>query len=271
VSVRFNLALCRLLFTGRPLAAAAVVRVLLAVGFSVFLLAATARAAEVTLVLADPRNDAAEVGGYYLYYWQRSWDQPTRLDIGKQTTYTLANLQAGQTYYVAVTAHDGNGGRESEFSNVVNTAGTVFAVNAGGPEYIGSNGTLYEADSHFSGGRTTSRTVSIAGTTDDVLYQSSRYGDFAYNVPLPNGPYVVTLHFAEFTWTEVGQRIFDVEIEGTEVISNLDLVATAGVNTAYKVAIPVRVTDEALTIRFHSDRSYAKVSAIRIEAGEETP
>ena len=51
--------------------------------------------------------------------------------------------------------------------------------------------------SQFSGGSTYSRTTPISGTNDDVLYQSERYGNFAYNVPLPNGHYVVTLHFAE--------------------------------------------------------------------------
>ena len=266
MSVRLNLALCRLFFTCRPLAVTAVVRALLAAGFTFFLAAATAHAADVTLVLADPHNDAAAVGGYYLYYWQRSWEKPVRLNIGKQTTYTLADLQAGQTYYVAVTAHDGNGGRESEFSNVVDTAGTVFAVNAGGPEYISSSGTLYEADTQFSGGRTFSTTTAIAGTADQVLYQSERFGDHSYAIPLVNGDYVVTLQFAEVYWREAGQRVFDVIIEGTEMVSNLDLVARVGPNTAYDVALPVRVTDGVLNISFRSNVDNAKVSAIKVTA-----
>jgi hypothetical protein len=232
---------------------------------SLFLLAATANAAEVTLVLADPHNDAAVVGDYYLYYWQRSWDEPIRLNIGKQTTYTLKDLQAGQTYYVAVTAHDGNGGRESEFSNIVDTAGSIFAVNAGGPEYISSNGTLYEADMQFSGGSTYTRTQSIAGTNDDVLYQSERYGNFAYNVPLVNGDYVVTLRFAQIYSSQTGQNVFDVEIEDAEVLSNLDPAAEVGAYTAYDVAIPVSVTDEVLNIRFRSDSGNALINAIRVE------
>jgi hypothetical protein len=287
--------------------------------------------------LADPHNDTTAVGGYYLYYWQHSWDKPIRLNIGKQTTYTLTGLQDGQTYYMAVTAHDRSGDSESEFSNVVtvtsaalendaapdsdartvasvtpaangtvaldgtavtdaskanfhgtdtftytvsdehgsiaigDTEKVVFAVNAGGPAYVDAAGTLYEADTQFSGGSTYHRTAPIAGTDDDVLYQSERFGDFAYNVPLPNGSYVVTLHFAELYWQKAGRRVFDVEIEGTEVVSNLDLVATVGANVAHEVAIPVRVTDEELNIRFYADRDNAKVSAIRIEVGGETP
>ena len=127
---------------------------------------------------------------------------------------------------------------------MVDTTGTVFAVNAGGPEYISSSGTLYEADTQFSGGRTFS-TTAIAGTADQVLYQSERFGDHSYAIPLVNGDYVVTFipQFAEVYWREVGQRVFDVTIEGTEVVSNLDLVARVGPQTAYDVALPVRVTD----------------------------
>jgi hypothetical protein len=54
-----------------------------------------------------------------LYYWQPDWQEPKRVDVGKQTTYTLIGLEAGQTYTFAVTVHDGHGDRESSYSNVV--------------------------------------------------------------------------------------------------------------------------------------------------------
>ena len=57
-------------------------------------------------------------------------------------------------------------------------------------------------------------TAAIAGTTDDALYQSERYGNFSYNVPVANGNYVVTLKFAEIYFSSTGIRAFDVLIEG---------------------------------------------------------
>jgi hypothetical protein len=141
----------------------------------------------------------------------------------------------------------------------------VFAVNAGGPEYVDSEGTLYEADTLFSGGRTATHAAPIADTEDDTLYHSERYGDFTYAVALPNGDYVVTLRFAEIYWSEAGRRSFDVDIEGTQIVRDLDLVAEVGPKTAYDVTIPVQVTDEELNITFHTDRNNAKISAIVVE------
>jgi hypothetical protein len=72
-----------------------------------------------TLAWDDLDNPSERVREYYLYYWQSDWKEPKRVDVGKQTTYTLSGLQAGQTYTFAVTVHDGYGKRESEYSNVV--------------------------------------------------------------------------------------------------------------------------------------------------------
>ena len=58
-------------------------------------------------------------------------------------------------------------------------------MNAGGPPFTAADGTSYQADTLFSGGNTYRTTAAIAGTTDDALYQSERYGNFSYNVPVP--------------------------------------------------------------------------------------
>jgi hypothetical protein len=77
------------------------------------------QAAQVRLTWQDPNNNPTEVGGYTVYYWQTNWDTPASVDVGDQTAYTLPGLTPGQTYHFAVTAHDGNGGRESAFSNEI--------------------------------------------------------------------------------------------------------------------------------------------------------
>jgi hypothetical protein len=151
------------------------------------------------------------------------------------------------------------------------TPGSItFAVNAGGPQYIASSGTVYQADTGFTGGSTHTITGSITGTADPKLYQSERYGNFSYAVAA-NGEYLVTLRFAEIYWSNVGQRVFDVEIEGAVVIDNLDLIARAGKNVAYNVVVPVHVTDGMLNISFRSVVNNAKVSAIEISSAEESP
>jgi hypothetical protein len=142
----------------------------------------------------------------------------------------------------------------------------VFAVNAGGAQYTAMDGTVYDGDAQFSGGSIYTTTVAIAGTADDRLYQSERFGNFSYKVPMENGDYEVTLKFAEIYFTGVGQRVFNVLIEGKTVISKLDLIAKVGPKAAYDVSVPVTVADGVLNITFQSVVNNAKVSAIKVAA-----
>jgi len=63
-----------------------------------------------------------------------------------------------------------------------------------------------------------------------AVYQSERYGnDFTYELPVPTDrSYTVRLHFAEVFDKDAGQRLQNVEINGATVLSNFDIIATAG-------------------------------------------
>jgi hypothetical protein len=66
---------------------------------------------------------------------------------------------------------------------------------------------------------------------------------------LPNGTVQVTLKFAETYWTSVGQRVFDVAINGKTVLSKFDIVAAAGApNTAVDETFTVPVVDGTITV-----------------------
>ena len=160
-------------------------------------------------------------------------------------------------------------GHANTISNAVSTTiatstVTAFAVNAGGGQYTDTSGNLYQADTDYSGGSTASTTAAITGTSDPTLYQTERYGNFSYNIPLSNGNYTVTLKFAEIYWTQAGKRIFNVSMQGTQVISNLDIFAQVGKDVAYDLSFPVSVTNGTLNITFTSVEDHAKVSAIEI-------
>src|SRR5690606_32124738 len=57
----------------------------------------------------------------------------------------------------------------------VTTATSVLRVNAGGAKYTDKAGKVWAADHGFDSGVTAKHSVSIAGTEDDVLYQTNRY------------------------------------------------------------------------------------------------
>ncbi len=154
-------------------------------------------------------------------------------------------------------------GQEQDLSGKA-VATTVFAVNCGGDSYTSSDGTNYAADTGYSGGSTYSNTASISGTADDALYNSERYGNSTYNVAVPNGLYLVSLYFAETFHTAAGSRSFDVLIQGTGYISDLDIYAEIGGNAAYVVETLVTVSDGELNIAFITNIENAKINAIKV-------
>lgn len=136
---------------------------------------------------------------------------------------------------------------------------TTVRVNAGGPQFVDSQGRIWSSDSGYNGTSTTySGGAPISNVTTDLqpLFQSSRYSyanqSFAYRFPMANGSYTVTLLFAEYRRSEEYTPYnFDVEINNTRVLSSFDpVVAVGGVGRAYLRSFTVVVSDNIITINF---------------------
>ena len=147
---------------------------------------------------------------------------------------------------------------------VSNSDNVVFAVNAGGSAFTASNRIAYGADKNFSGGSVFKVTGAISNTTDDVLYQSERFGTFGYDIPLSDGTYEITFRFAEIFQQSALKRQFDILVESNAIISNLDIFKEAGGQNAYDVVKTVTVNDGTLNIDFRTDIDNSKVSAFHI-------
>jgi DNA-binding beta-propeller fold protein YncE/lysophospholipase L1-like esterase len=167
--------------------------------------------------------------------------------------------------YVYVT--DGGNSRIQKFAPQT----ISFATNSGGGQYSDTAGNVYQADENYSGGGAYSTAATISGTADGTLYQTERYGNFSYNILLANGNYNVILKFAELYWNSAGQRIFDVSMQGQQVITNLDIWSQVRNNAAYDVTIPVSVTNGALNITFTTVADLATVSAIVVTQTQSSP
>jgi Malectin domain len=124
-------------------------------------------------------------------------------------------------------------------------------VNAGGSTYTDSNGNVWAADSGFTGGTTILTTNNIQRTSDRTLYQCARLGPSTYSFTVPNGTYRMNLKWSEDTPKSLGQRKFNVVINGATVLANFDILAAAGMPyTAVDKSFPVTVTGGTLTIAF---------------------
>ncbi len=137
--------------------------------------------------------------------------------------------------------------------------------------FTDSEGNLWLADQGFAGGETTERSdhLAIANTKDPALYQSERYGMTSFSYPLPNGKYLVKLHFAE-TYDAIkgpGGRIFTFIVEGHE-FKDFDVWARAGgAQRACVETVNVEVTDGQLNIRFTPQQENPEINGIEILPG----
>ena len=152
------------------------------------------------------------------------------------TTYTDTSVANGTTYYYKVAAV--NAGGTSALSNEASATPTSGTTGSGGISINcgGAAASSFVADVDYTGGTATSTASSIAmsqltGTIPpQSVLQTNRYGAFTYTVPgfTAGVSCTVTLYFAEEYWTAAGKRVFDLSINGTQVLTNFDIYATAG-------------------------------------------
>jgi|GEM_PF-2645444 len=147
-------------------------------------------------------------------------------------------------------------------------------VNCGGPAYTAVNGKQWAADSGFTGGTVYAPAdpqATFIGTNDPALHQTERYGDaseFSYIFNMAPGSYRVYLYNAPL-WNGTcgaGTRLFNVSINGTAVLTDYDMQATAA--ECYTVDLqhfPVTTTNGVINITFAPGSvQNPKINAIEI-------
>jgi hypothetical protein len=152
----------------------------------------------------------------------------------------------------------------------------LLAGNLAGP-YTDCMGRIWQSDHYFTGGSGfDSGNHQVLGTRDPRLYQTRREGAFAYDIPLPPGVYELRLHFAETLYGENNpagggetSRLFNIYINGTEVLDQFDVIGDAGANLAdirvFKDISPA--ADGKLHLNFEPHANLAFVNAIEIGPG----
>jgi hypothetical protein len=153
----------------------------------------------------------------------------------------------------------------------------TIRINAGADHPITDvTGVKWEADRGFDGGLTNDRTeLQVTGTKTPELYQTERYSMNYYNIKVPNGSYMLRLHFSE-DYEGIGDasgRIFTYAVkDGSPTAGKLvkevkdfsPWKASGAQYKAYIDTVPINVTAEQISITFTAQVENPQINAIEI-------
>ncbi len=223
-----------------------------------------------TITLTNNAAIALSVGG---------WTITGASDFGLGTTTCGASLAAASSCTHVITFSPLSGGAKT--ATLTNSAGASATLNGSASASTayrincGSNAAVapFAVDQYVSGGtqHSVTNTINLSAVTNpapQAVYQSERYGNMTYTFPglAPSAQYTVRLHFAELYWTSTGRRVFSVTINGSPVLSNFDIYASAGGNYRALVREQAAVASSSgqIVVKFTTVTDNASISGIEI-------
>jgi enterochelin esterase-like enzyme len=147
-------------------------------------------------------------------------------------------------------------------------SGDIIRIKAGKSEPVkDADGNVWRADQGFEGGQTIERPdIQIGNTRNPDLYRAERYSMDSFSWAVPNGKYLVKLHFAETFEgiTGPGQRVFSFNVQEREFNDFDPWVKAGGFLKAYIESVPVNVTDGKIKVTFTPKVENPQICAIEI-------
>ncbi len=152
---------------------------------------------------------------------------------------------------------------------------TVIRTACGGKDYTDKNGVVWSADQAYSAANKWGY-IGKAGSTGSSthpldalgsLYTTERWGMTSYQYDVPNGQYIVRLHFAEIydQAAQEGLRVFTVNLQGQPVLEKFDIMKDAGgFGRVVVKEFPATVTNGKLVIGFVKVTSRPIIEAIEV-------
>jgi hypothetical protein len=100
---------------------------------------------------------------------------------------------------------------------------------------------------------------------DPVVYQSFRQGPVLdYQADVPNGSYLLVLHFSEAVARQSGQRSMQVVLDGVTQTPSVDIYAAVQANRALRLSYPVTVTTGQLHFTLQALAGRAELAAYEV-------
>ena len=185
-------------------------------------------------------------------------------------------------YSINVKATDLNGITTTSVATItVSEKGSLadisLKINAGGPTETYNN-KEFVTDTYFKNGKSFTNNSAAVPT----LFKTERSDakNFGYNIPVPNGLYTVTMHFAEIYWGAngggpggIGKRVFDVNLEDKLVLDNYDITKDVGSQKPVEKTYVIDVEDGVINLNLSSDAevggvNFPMISALEVVSGK---
>ena len=147
-----------------------------------------------------------------------------------------------------------------------------WAINVGGDQVSGPGGAFSEdltsgTDISTSATIDLTQFVSVPIGTPQSVFQTAKVGATSWNFGGVEGAqFVVRLYFAEIQSNNfgVGQRIFDVDIQGSTVLDDYDIFANVGANTGVVKSFVATADEFGLNIQLSALVGSPLISAIEV-------
>jgi len=199
-----------------------------------------------TTTAAVAGNWLASTGGYVNI--AQTGSQLTYTALGSPNTVYTGNVLSGSSVSLSIPFDDNRNsisnamqiGTVNPTNDMIVFSGgvtynravplTSLAINFGGPT-VGA----YVADVDDTGGTnsSTGSTIDLSKVTNpapEAVYQTGIYGNITVAIPnlQPGSMYNIRLHTSENTFSGPNKRVFNLSVNGTQVLTNYDIYAQAG-------------------------------------------
>jgi hypothetical protein len=145
-------------------------------------------------------------------------------------------------------------------------------ISCGAPApFTDRRGHMWISDRYYEGGRAVQRPApGLQGTLTPEAFASYREGSFRYSIPLKPGVYEMRLYFAEPSVASVTDRLFDLRVNGQDVLTEFDILAESGSTESALVKVwrDIEPTEDGiLKLEFVNRRAGALLNAIELTPG----
>lgn len=140
--------------------------------------------------------------------------------------------------------------------------------------YTTKQGRLYQSDRPYTLANGAGYVDGYSGTSPDEaksggtrnfdLYLQDRRGLSEYRFDVPNGSYIIKLHFSEIEHMWRKLRVFDIWIENERVLKDFDIFDEVRRNYIIDYQFATQVNDGQLNVQFTATRGESSLSAVYV-------